>query len=690
MKKGSNPLFFNVFLKYNNFNYYGDWLMDLSSVKGVGKATLEQLNNEGINTIDELLYTYPTGYEIYEFDKDKIFSGDYVCLNAVCDTKPAFIKYRANVYSVIFYVIVEGYRVKCIFFSSDYLRYKLFKGTSCILYGRYKREENEFYIKRVFFDDFEKKINVSYRYKNIKAYQIQKIVANLKALGYKVDEVLPRDLIKKHSLYSMNELVYKSHLPESKLDIIQINRRRKYEEFFWYAISFNMLRNMRSKSEKPLRHIDMDFMKYFVDGLPYELTDGQKSAIRDVTKDILGKYPMNRLVQGDVGCGKSIVSIFAILALVTSNYQAALMLPTEILANQQYNLLLSHFKKFGIKVALLTSSTKKKERGEILKGLESGDIKVLVGTHSLIQADVVFQRLGIAVIDEQHKFGVNQRKALIEKYPNTDALYLTATPIPRTLGLTVFGDLDISSIHDMPKGRIPIDTKIITYNKLNNLIHFILGKIQNGEQAYVVVPLVTENEDYDAIPIDEAERIFREGLPNIPIASIHGKMAADKKNSIMDSFRLGETKVLISTTVIEVGVNVPSATIMVIMDADRFGLAQIHQLRGRVGRGNKMSYCALVTKKPDNERLRILEATTDGFGIADNDFRLRGPGNYFGEEQSGFLALEYADFETDYKIWELAKDDASQYYPKFLAGEEVSIRFTDMIIENAKNGFKSN
>lgn len=690
MKKRSNPLFFNVFLKYNNFNYYGDWLMDLSSVKGVGKATLEQLNNEGINTIDELLYTYPTGYEIYEFDKDKIFSGDYVCLNAVCDTKPAFIKYRANVYSVIFYVIVEGYRVKCIFFSSDYLRYKLFKGTSCILYGRYKREENEFYIKRVFFDDFEKKINVSYRYKNIKAYQIQKIVANLKALGYKVDEVLPRDLIKKHSLYSMNELVYKSHLPESKLDIIQINRRRKYEEFFWYAISFNMLRNMRSKSEKPLRHIDMDFMKYFVDGLPYELTDGQKSAIRDVTKDILGKYPMNRLVQGDVGCGKSIVSIFAILALVTSNYQAALMLPTEILANQQYNLLLSHFKKFGIKVALLTSSTKKKERGEILKGLESGDIKVLVGTHSLIQADVVFQRLGIAVIDEQHKFGVNQRKALIEKYPNTDALYLTATPIPRTLGLTVFGDLDISSIHDMPKGRIPIDTKIITYNKLNSLIHFILGKIQNGEQAYVVVPLVTENEDYDAIPIDEAERIFREGLKNIPIASIHGKMAADKKNSIMDSFRLGETKVLISTTVIEVGVNVPSATIMVIMDADRFGLAQIHQLRGRVGRGNKMSYCALVTKKPDNERLRILEATTDGFGIADNDFRLRGPGNYFGEEQSGFLALEYADFETDYKIWELAKDDASQYYPKFLAGEEVSIRFTDMIIENAKNGFKSN
>ena len=664
--------------------------MNLFDVKGVGKATLEQLNNEGIYTIDDLLFTYPTGYEIYEFNEDKIFSGDYVCLNAVCDTKPAFIKYRANVYSVIFYVLVLGYRVKCIFFSSDYLRYKLFKGIPCILYGRYKKEENEFYIKRVFFDDFEKKINVSYKYKNIKAYQIQKIVSNIKALGYKIPEVLPQKLIQKHNLYSMNELVYNAHLPESKMDIIQINRRRKYEEFFWYAMSFNMLRNMRSKSEKPIRHIDMDFMKYFVDGLEYELTEGQKNSIRDVTKDILSKYPMNRLIQGDVGCGKSIVSVFAILALVTSNYQAALMLPTEILANQQYDLLLNHFKKFGIKVALLTSSTKKREREEILKGLKDGTIQVIVGTHSLIQSDVVFKRLGIAVIDEQHKFGVSQRKALIEKYRDVDALYLTATPIPRTLGLTMFGDLDITSIYDMPKGRIPVDTKIITYNKLKPLIHFIESKIELGEQAYVVVPLVIENEDYDAIPIDEAERIFKDELPNIKIESIHGKMASDKKNAIMESFRIGETKILISTTVIEVGVNVPSATIMVIMDADRFGLAQIHQLRGRVGRGSKKSYCALVTKKPNNERLIILESTKDGFGIADNDFRLRGPGNYFGEEQSGFLALEYADFETDYKIWEMAKSDANFYYPRFISGEEVSIRFNDMILENAKNGFKSN
>lgn len=664
--------------------------MKLSDIKGVGKATLEQLNKEGVTTIDELLFTYPNSYEVYEFDENKIFSGEYICLNAVCDTKPAFIKYRSNVYSVIFYCFVLGYRVKCIFFSSDYLRYKLFKGTSIVLYGRFKKEDNEFYVKRVFFDDFRQKINVSYKYKNIKAYQIQRIVSNIKELGYRVDETIPKELIKKYKLFSMNELVYKAHLPIEKLDIIQINRRRKYEEFFWYAMSFNILRTMRSKSEKQKRNIDMDFMKYFVDSLSFELTIGQKDAIRDVTKDILGKYPMNRLIQGDVGCGKSIVAIFAILALVTSGYQAALMLPTEILANQQYQLILDYFKKFNIKVELLTSSIKKTERNKILKGLEDGSIEVLVGTHSLIQGDVKFHKLGIAVIDEQHKFGVNQRKSLIEKYPNTDALYLTATPIPRTLGLTFFGDLDITSIKTMPKGRIPVDTKIISYSKLKALMHFIEGKIMLGEQAYVVVPLVIENQDYDAIPIEKAEEMFKEELPNIPIGVVHGKMATDKKNQVMEDFKNGNIKILISTTVIEVGVNVVNATIMVILDADRFGLAQIHQLRGRVGRGLKQSYCALVTKRLDNERLKVLENTLDGFGISENDFRLRGPGNYFGEEQSGFLSLEYADFETDYKIWECAKEDADAYFPKYMNGEEKSIRFNDLIIENAKNGFNSN
>lgn len=664
--------------------------MELSNIKGVGKVTLLELNNENIYTPLDLLLNYPSSYEIYHFDKSKNFSGEYICISGHLDSKPAFIKYKNNVYSVIFYLLVDNIRVKCIFFSSDYLRYKLFKGVYLTIYGRYKIEDKEFYVKRVFFDDFSEKIIVNYKYKNIKAYQIQKIVDNIFSSGYKLDETLPISLLEKYRLYSINDLVYKSHLPKSIDDIHQISRRRKYEEFFWYQTSFLLLRNMRNKKEKEKRHIDHEFIDNFINYIGFELTLGQKGAIKDVLADLEKPYPMNRLIQGDVGCGKSIVAIISILAIVMSGFQASLMLPTEILANQQYSLLVKYFSKYGISVELLTSSTKKKDRNILLDNVRSGKTKVLVGTHSLLNDEVVFNKLGIVVIDEQHKFGVNQRKKLLEKYPNTDALYLSATPIPRTLGLTFFGDLDISSIKTMPKGRIPVNTKIVSYDKLDSLIHFIKKRIDNNEQAYVVCPLVKDNEEYDAINVVEAEKIFKSQLPEVMISSIHGKLAQDKKKEIMDSFYNGDTKILISTTVIEVGVNVKNATIMVILDADRFGLAQIHQLRGRVGRGNKESYCALVTKRLDNERLKALEVIADGFGISDMDFKLRGPGNYFGEEQSGFQALEYASFEADYKIWECAKEDASEYLPRFMSGKDISLRFNELIIENGKQGFKSN
>lgn len=664
--------------------------MELSKIKGVGKVTLEELHNENIYTIDDLLFSFPSSYEIYEFDNNKTLSGEYICINGICDSKPAFIKYRNNVYSVIFYLVSFNLRLKCVFFSSDYLRYKLFKGTNITLYGKYKAGAKEFYVKRVFFDDFKEKINVNYRFNNIKDYQIQKIVSNIKETGYKVEETLPLDLISKYRLYTNNELVYKAHLPNNKEEIHQINRRRKYEEFFWYSMSFSLLKAMRIKKEKAKRFIDYDFINSFKEKIGFTLTEGQEDAINDVFKDILSDYPMNRLIQGDVGSGKSIVSVISILAEIKSGYQAALMLPTEILANQQYNLLSDYFKEYGIKVDLLTSSLKKKERDKVIDDVFFGKTKVLVGTHALLSEDVKFNKLGIVVIDEQHKFGVNQRKLLLEKYKDIDALYLTATPIPRSLGLTFFGDLDISSIRTMPKGRIPVNTKIIPYNKLIQMMHFIEKKVNDGEQAYVIVPIVIENEDYDAISIEKAERMFKEELKDIPIASIHGKMKEEKKKEIMNSFYNGDLKILISTTVIEVGVNVKNATVMVILDANRFGLAQIHQLRGRVGRGEKESYCALVTDDIFNERLKALEAISDGFGIADMDFKLRGPGNYFGEEQSGFNALEYASFETDYKIYECAKEDAIKYLPDFMSGKEVSLRFNELIIENGKMGFKSN
>nr|MCR5231902.1 DEAD/DEAH box helicase [Acholeplasmatales bacterium] len=423
---------------------------------------------------------------------------------------------------------------------------------------------------------------------------------------------------------------------------------------------------------------------------PFELTKDQRLAILDIEKDITSKYPMNRLIQGDVGCGKSIVGIYAILAMFSAGYQSLLMLPTEILAIQQYNSLLTYFKNYGVNVSILTSSTKKRERDKILEDLRLGKINCLVGTHSLLNDEVKPYNLGLVVIDEQHKFGVNQRKSLIEKYRDVDAIYLTATPIPRTLGLTVFGDLDITSIKTMPEGRKIVNTKIVPFSKLNGLIKFLKQRILLGEQAYVVCPLIVENDDFDAIPVEEAKEIFDRELDGIKIDTIHGRISSDRKKEIMDSFMNNETKVLISTTVIEVGVNNPRATIMIILDANRFGLAQIHQLRGRVGRSDLQSYCALVTKKENNERLIALENINDGFGIADADFKLRGPGNYFGEEQSGFIALEYADFETDYKIWEYAKSDALAYLDDYLKGKEKSFRFDKILLDNEKVGFKSN
>ena len=664
--------------------------MDLLDIKGLGKITKEELHNENINTIDELLFHFPQSYEIYEFNMDKLFTGDIVTVKGFCDSKPVLLKYRKNVYQIIFYANINGIKIKCILFSSDYIRYKLFKGIDIVLYGRYKQEEKEFLVRRIFFDDFDKKIEVNYSYKNIKAYQIQKIVKSIYSIGYQVAETLPKEIISRYKLYDINELIYKSHLPENKQDVLQINRRRKYEEFFFYAMSFHLLKSLRSKSEKDKRNIDIELVNHFIESIPFSLTQDQLKAIEDIKSDILGLYPMNRLIQGDVGCGKSIVSIIAILCELSSGYQALLMLPTEILANQQYLSVKNMLSKYGFRIELLTSSVKKKDRLEILKDFQNGHIHCLVGTHSLLSNEVIPYRLGIAVIDEQHKFGVSQRKALIEKYKDVDALYLTATPIPRTLGLTYFGDLDITSIKSMPEGRLTINTKIISYHKLNSLIKFVKERILKGEKAYVVCPLIDVNEDYDAMPVEEAYNIFSEGLDGIGVSLVHGKMSFDEKKEIMDSFNNGNTKVLVSTTVIEVGVNNPLATMMIILDADRFGLAQIHQLRGRVGRSNLQSYCALVTKKENNERLKALEEISDGFGIADIDFKLRGPGNYFGEEQSGFMGLEYADFETDYTIWEYARKDALAYLEDYLSGKEKSIRFDKIFIDNQRVGFKTN
>lgn len=663
--------------------------MELKDVRGIGAKTLEHFNNEGITSIEEALYTFPKEYTIYEIKNEILLSGEFICIEGILDSNPVFLKYRRNVNAIIFYLIVNNQKVKCVIFSSDYLRYKMYKGVSVILYGRYKKENREFVAQNIFFEKFSLKIETDYKLKNIKNSLMIKTIKNIFTHGYTFIDDLPSELIDRYKLFPLSKYVYTSHFPETKADYIQIQRRRKYEEFFWYSVSLEMLKLSRKNKLKLERIINHNLIDLFIKSLPFELTIDQKKSIDMIASDIECAYPMNRLIQGDVGCGKSIIAYISALMLVSSGFQAVIMVPTEVLANQQYESLKRLFSPLGLTIELLTSSVKQKDKSDILYRLMNNRVNIIVGTHALLEDNVKFYKLGIVIIDEQHRFGVAQRSRLISKYPGADCLYLTATPIPRTLGLTSFGDLDITSVRTMPANRKRVETYVYEYSRLDELTGVLINHINLGEQVYIVVPLVTENTDIDAIDIKEAYEYFSKAMPNIEIGVIHGKLKNVEKANVMNDFKLGKIKALISTTVIEVGVDVKNATIMVILDANRYGLAQIHQLRGRVGRGDKKSYCYLVSKYY-NERLDILTRTSDGFEIAMEDFKLRGPGDYLGDKQSGFYSLAYADFENDFKIWSYAKEDGEIYAHKFLEENSKNKKFLEILEVNKSQKNKIN
>ena len=661
--------------------------MELSNIKGIGPKTIELLNNEGIYNVKDLITTFPKKYYLYEKTNESIFeSQGNILVEALVDTKATVVNFKRNVKTIIFYAFINGIKIKCITFSTDYLRYKISKGIKCFLYGKYKFDIKAFTFQNIFFDDFETKVETEYSLKNIPDSTIRRACKAVLTNTYEIEEKLPQELIEKYKLYPIDKYIAASHFPMTKTDYIQVLRRRKYEEFFWYSTSLMLLREKSRCTLKTPKDIDEEALNTFIKSLPYELTNDQKKAIFDVKLDLQSVFPMNRLVQGDVGCGKSIVAIISSLLVSKAGYQVAVMVPTEILANQQYvdfkNLLLP----YGITVELLTSSIKKKDKEDILYRLKHGRINIIIGTHALIEEKVVFNNLGLAIIDEQHKFGVNQRQKLISKFKFCDCLYLTATPIPRTLGLSQFGDLDITSIESMPNGRKSIITKVININDLDLVINYINEHLNRNEQVYVVVPMVLDNMENDLFNINSAYEYFQSKL-NTTIGVAHGKQKAVERNQVMNDFKAGKYRVLISTTVIEVGVNVTSAQAMVILNAERFGLSQIHQLRGRVGRSNIQGYCYLVSKNEYSPRLKVLEITSNGFDISVEDFKLRGPGDYLGEAQSGHVALDYADFQTDYKIWECAYKDSKEYIKLFLNKKIKSTKFDEILkeFENANS-----
>jgi ATP-dependent DNA helicase RecG len=486
----------------------------------------------------------------------------------------------------------------------------------------------------------------------------------LEGLKSQIREPLDEALRSRLDLAPVAEAVENIHYPRDWKTLEAARRRLKFDELFALQVFLQLQRKSRELGRKGIA-FDRDggLVGRFVGALPFELTDGQKRALEEIRGDMRSPHPMNRLLQGDVGSGKTVVAAAALLVAVDNGYQAALMAPTEILAEQHYINLRGWLEALGVRVALLKGGQRSAARREVLEGLKSGTVQVAVGTHALVQEGVDFSRLGVVVIDEQHRFGVMQRAVLRRKGTHPDVLVMTATPIPRTLALTLYGDLDVSVMTGMPKGRLPVRTVWRGEDKRQAIYDFIREELRGGRQAYIVYPLVEGSEKVDLAAATEGfETLSRAVFPEFRTALLHGRMKAEEKESVMAAFKAGDVRVLVATTVIEVGVDVPNATVMLVEHAERFGLTQLHQLRGRVGRGGNRSTCILLAQSGFGDdalkRLRTMEATNDGFRIAEVDLELRGPGELFGTRQSGMLNLKIADLVTDQAILETARDEA--------------------------------
>ncbi|MBR6071247.1 MAG: ATP-dependent DNA helicase RecG [Acholeplasmatales bacterium] len=652
----------------------------LKMLNGVGDKTLYQLNNNGIYTIEDLLFSFPKNYLVYKHSPEKLFEGNDCYLEGIVDSNVSMFKYKKNTFAFSFYLKFDNLRIKMDIFSNIYVGIKIKKGQFIGVYGKYHNTKKQFNIKKLFIENVGFKIETDYKLKDILNSKMSKLIDNALKLKLVFSETLPDEIIKKYKLLEINDYIYKSHFPNSINDMNEAIRRRKYEEFYWYSISLSYIRNKRIVIEKNNRNINLDLKNDFINNLSFDLTVDQIKAIDDVICDLNKPFPMNRLIEGDVGCGKTIVGIISALLMTKSNYQVACLAPTEVLAIQEYNEFKKYLDKYNVKVGLLTSGVKKKDAEQILREVESNAIDILVGTHSILNDRVKFNNLGLAIIDEQHRFGVNQRLSLVNKYDNVDSLFFSATPIPRTLGLTFLKDLDVSSIKTLPKGKKEIVTKVLPFSKLNSLFKSISNHLAMGEKAYVVVPLI-ENDENNYMDVYECEKLFKSRLDNIKIGVLHGKMKSLEKDKILNDFRDGNYDILISTTVIEVGVNITDATMMIIMNAERFGLATLHQLRGRVGRGTLDSYCMLISDDIDNPRLKALSEISDGFQISEIDFKLRGPGDYLGSDQSGYQNLEYASFTEDLKILKCAKSDSEIMISKYLDGTIKSELFDKIVNE---------
>ena len=645
----------------------------IETLKGIGEKTAKLFEKVGIRTIDDLLHYYPRGYDTY---------GEPKAIGELSEdetgTVEGFLKSGATGVHVNGLSIVQATisdmtgKLRLVWYHMPYLKNTLRPDSHFIFRGRVIRKKNGLTMEQpqMFKPEAYEELLSSMRpvYAQTKGLGNKMITSAVEqALAFRTLErdYLPAGLRIANELAEYNFAIEHIHFPSNEEELKFARKRLVYDEFFFFLLAVRHLKEKRQNVQSPFHMEKQDECRKLLADLPYRLTNAQLRTLEEVLKDLKSGSVMNRLIQGDVGSGKTIIAVLALLAACENGYQGALMVPTEVLARQHFESVTELFEKHGVdkKVILLTGSMTAKEKRIAYEKVASHEADIIIGTHALIQEKIVYDNLALVITDEQHRFGVAQREMFGNKGQMPHVLVMSATPIPRTLAIILYGDLDISVIDELPANRLPIKNCVVDKSYRPRAYRFIENEVKNGRQAYVICPMVEESEMIDAENVLDYTKILRQNLPGIRVEYLHGKMKGKEKNKIMEEFAAGEIQVLVSTTVIEVGVNVPNATVMMIENAERFGLAQLHQLRGRVGRGDKQSYCIMVNasgNKEKNRRLDVLNKSNDGFYIASEDLKLRGPGDIFGIRQSGDLEFQLADIYTDAVTLKKVSEDVNR------------------------------
>lgn len=642
--------------------------MELSKVTGIGTKNISLLNSVGIYDVTDLLSYYPYRYQIYKINNiNDVKSNENVIIEGIVDSVPIVRFFTAKKNILSFRLYTSNKLINVSIYNRAFMKRNITPGKTITILGKYDEKKNTLIANNIILSKIEdNKIESVYHLTNgLNNKTLSKLIKNALDMNIETVDYIPDYLNERYGFINKMDAIRKIHFPIDLQEIKEAKLKLIYEELFLFMLKINYLKYLKTTDTKkePKQCNKLDVQNY-INTLPFELTKDQITAVKEIYNDLTSNKRMNRLICGDVGSGKTIVGIISAYITYLSGYQTALMAPTEILATQHYENVKKLLSNTNMNIALLLGTTKKKEKETIYKDLKNGKIDLLIGTHALLSDKVSFKNLGLVITDEQHRFGVTQRESLRNKGSLPDILYMSATPIPRTYALTIYGDMDISLIKTKPSGRKEIKTIIKDEKEIKNVLYLMLEELKKNHQIYVVSPLIEENETLDLTPVTELKTKMELAFNNkVKIGLLHGKLTKEEKETVMNDFISGKTKVLVSTTVIEVGVDNPDATMMVIFNADRFGLATLHQLRGRIGRNSLESTCILIGSEK-NERLSVLASSSDGFYITEKDYEMRKEGDIFGVRQSGDMSFKIADIKRDFKVLLKVKEDSLEFLEK--------------------------